>query len=214
MSKLKKTLLTTLCTGLAAGMITFGCSPERLEQAKKPKIEYPGMPAYNTDSEWLDWKVNDYVTGLLSKHTPSTKEGLPNKISIYGDLVSLETFYQHGVPKNAKRDKDGLYTAEVVGMIQRKTFRHIDPKEMSTTPMFTKHGKLTIIDYDDKLDRKIDFRIIIHEKWVEGKGIVKTQELDIGADGTIEERLITASYEDDTYTFETADAYIIEKVTK
>lgn len=213
MSKLKKTLLTTLCTGIAAGMIAFGCSPQRLEEAKKPKIEYPGMPVYNTDSEWPDYDVFDYVF-KLSKNTPSAKKGLPNKIQMYGELISLETFYQHGVPKNAKPDKDGFYTSEVVSMIQNKVFRHLDPKEMSSTPMFTKHGKLTIIEYDDKLDRKIDFRIIIHEKWIEGKGIVKTQELDLGADGTIEERLITLSYDDYNYTFETSDAYIVEKVTK
>ncbi len=204
MSKIKKTLLTTACTFIAAGMIALGCSPQRIEEPKKPKIEYPGMPAYNTNTEWFDSDAHAYAKELLFKNVSSSKKGLTSQISLEGAMVSLQTFYEHGIPENAQRDKDGFYTSEVVGIIQRKEFRKLNPKELSTTPMFTKYGKLTIIEYDRGLDKKLDYKIIIHEKWVEGKGIVKTQELDLDVDGTIDERIVTSSYDDYTYTFEKA----------
>ena len=200
---IKKTLSTLACISVAAGMIALGCSPERLEEAKKPKIEYPGMPPYDTNKEWPDMDVKDYVVEKILSNTHSAKKGLAPKIILEGDLVSLTTFYQDGTPKNAQPDKDGFYPTECTRMIQHKVFRHLNPKEMSTTPKYTKHGQITIIDYDEGLDKKIDARIIILEKYDESKlCVVKTQELDIGADGTIEERLITSP--DEGYTFEKA----------
>lgn len=202
MSKIKKTLLTMACMCITAGMISFGCSPERLEESKKPKVEYPGMLPYDTNSEWPDDEVSSYVAKLLAKNTHSAKKGLTTKIPLDGELVSLTTFYQYGTPKNAERDKDGYYPTECMSIIQHKVFRHLNPKEMSTTPMYTEHGKVTMIDYDYGLDKKIDVRIIVQEKYIPGRDVVKTQELDIGADGTIEERLVISPYED--YTFEKA----------
>jgi len=209
MSKIKKTLSTLICVPIAAGMIAFGCSPERLNEANKPKpkVEYLGMPPYNTNSEWPDDEVHSHVIWLLLTNIPSAKKGLKSRIHLDGELVSLTTFYQHGTPEGAKPDKDGFYPTECTRMIQHKTFRHLDPKEMSTTPTYTKHGKFTIVEYDNKLDKKIDVRIMIHEKYDETKSsVVKVQELDIGADGTIEERLIVSEYDRD-FIFEKAPDY-------
>lgn len=195
-----KTKIGITLTALAC-FLTFGCSPYQLDEAKKPKIEYPGMPPYNTNDEF-PFEIKSYVTELLFKKTPSAKKGLTPKIPLDGEVVSLKTFYEYGTPKNAQKDKDGFYPTEFSGIMQIKELRRLDPKEMSRTPMFTKDGKITVIDYDDGFDKKIEYRIIIQEKYIQGRDIVTTQELDIGADGTIEERLVTSPYEG--YTFEKA----------
>lgn len=207
-----KTKFGITLTAMAC-FLTFGCSPQRLEEPKKPKIEYPGMSPYNISREGTDYEVPDtdvisYAEKLL-RNTRSAKKGLTSKIPLNGELASLKTFYGLGVPKNAEKDKDGFYMTEYTYIIRHKELRQLNPKEIvSFNPVYTKDGKVTVIEYDYGLDKKIDFRIIIQKKYFPDKDVVTTQELDIGADGTIEERLITSLYEG--YTFEKALDYKVK----
>lgn len=185
-----KKILTAIC---AVGIIALGCAKEL------PKHRtYPGMPPYRERPPFEDnitWRVSDYLENMLP-NPKSAKTGLKPVIPTDGEVSHLETYlcFSGKAAKLGigKIEKIGEYTRGRTHKIRQKLLM---PKDMSITdmgtmPHYLKDGKITVVEWDYGFDNKTEFRVIIQEKYVpEQHKIMSVQELDIGADGTIEERL-------------------------
>ncbi|MBU4502727.1 MAG: hypothetical protein KKA79_09075 [Nanoarchaeota archaeon] len=202
--KIKKILsLASLC---AAVTLASGCNSRDFTK-EESSIKTSGMPAYSDRarlSNQIDSNVTEYMNDFA--FAESDKEGFKPRNSLDGDITFLTTnqcFYGEFVKKlgldvEESVDENGKkwYSMPTSHLVKLKV---LQPLEHLKSPGVEYYGNTLVIEYDLGVDQKPDLRLTVYEDIATSE---VTQELDIGADGTIEEVLVFNSYYDKVVSYQ------------